>query len=133
MTEFCSWAEAHWQPLAALLVQLGFLVAGVWFTRNLLKTLRSFQEQVGALLKLTIAAPSDDRHPASMTARQALAESSPYWLAPSETQTVTVMPPASGASVPNGLVAGWRWLVLWMKAPMTSSEVTPWRRIITWL
>ena len=130
MSEFCSWAEENWQPLGALLIQLAFLVTGVWFVRNILKTIRAFQEQVGALLKLTITATPDERHLAGTTVKQSLAEGSAYWFTPSETRTVG--PPAPTASGSGRLVVAWRRLVHWMQAPMSTTAVTPWRRVIRW-
>jgi hypothetical protein len=130
MSEFYSWAEQNWQPLGALLVQLAFLVTGVWFARNILKTIRAFQEQVGALLKHTITATPDEQHLAGTTVKQSLEGGRPDWLTPSETQTVG--PPASTASGPGRVVVAWRRLVLWMQAPMSTTTGTPWPRVIRW-
>ena len=35
MSEFISWVQGNWQALGTLLTQLAFLVAGVWFARNI--------------------------------------------------------------------------------------------------
>ena len=54
MTELAALDQVNWLALASLLIQVGFLVAVVWFARNVLRAMRTFQEQVGAILKLSI-------------------------------------------------------------------------------
>lgn len=123
MSEFSSWMESNWHALGSLLIQLAFLAAGVWFARHLLRTMRSFQEQLGALLKLSITASSDStKHP--------LADASPYWLTPSEAQPASLA--ESTESGPSRFAIACRHLILWLKGPM-SAEFTTWHRIIRWL
>jgi hypothetical protein len=131
MNEFSPWTQGNWYALGSLLTQLAFLVAGVWFARNILKTMRAFQEQVGALLKLSITATPAERHSSGAGAKHPLADASPYWLTPSETQTASRPEPTE--SGPGRFAVAWRGLVLWLKAPMSSAEVAPWRRVIRWL
>jgi hypothetical protein len=45
----------QWYQAGSLLVQAGFLIAGVWSVRAILKNMRASQEQMGALLKLTVS------------------------------------------------------------------------------
>ena len=131
MSEFLSWADKNWYALGTLLIELFFLVAAVWFARNILKTLRAFQEQVGALLKLTITATPDERQLASNAAKRFFAESSPDWLAPSETQTAK--PPEPIPSDPSRFLVAWRRLAAWMQAPISAPKVRPGRSVIKWL
>jgi hypothetical protein len=49
------WFENNWIDLARLLVQLAIFAAVVRYGRKLLATLRASQEQVGALLKLSVS------------------------------------------------------------------------------
>ena len=56
MNDFSSLPIKDWYALGSLIAQIGFLVAAVWFARNFLRTMRAFQEQIGALLKLSITA-----------------------------------------------------------------------------
>jgi hypothetical protein len=55
MTEISDWFQNNWIDLARLLVQCGILVAVVRIGRKLLATLRASQEQVGALLRLSVS------------------------------------------------------------------------------
>ena len=134
MNEFSPWTQDNWYALGSLLTQLAFLVAGVWFARNILRTMRAFQEQIGALLKLSITAPPAERHTATTVGKGVLSEASPYWLAPSETQAVSLPEPAEPTEiVPSRFVVAWHRLLLWLQAPMSTSEVAPWRRVVNWL
>ena len=117
--------------LASLFIQLAFLIAGVWFALNILKTLRAFQEQIGALLKLSITGVASDRNLSNSSAVQPLAQGSPYWLAPSEPETAAL--PQLTECGPSRVSGARRKMVLWLQAPMTSTQPAPWRRIITWL
>jgi hypothetical protein len=67
-----------WYGVATLLMQLAFLIAGVWFARNFLKAVRVFQEQMGALLKLSITTAPVEPRPANGSAKPASEEMSSY-------------------------------------------------------
>ena len=55
MTGISDWFENNWIDLARLLVQLAIFAAVVRYGRKLLATLRASQEQVGALLRLSVS------------------------------------------------------------------------------
>jgi hypothetical protein len=55
MTEITDWFQNNWIDLARLLVQCAILAAVVRYGRKLLATMRASQEQVGALLKLSVS------------------------------------------------------------------------------
>ena len=55
MTEISDWFQNNWIDLARLLVQCAILAAVVRYGRKLLATMRASQEQVGALLKLSVS------------------------------------------------------------------------------
>jgi len=131
MNDTSPWTQGDWYAVGSLLTQLAFLVAGVWFARNILRTMRAFQEQFGALLKLSITDAPAERNAAKTIAKSFLAETSPYWLAPSLKPTVSVR--ESTESGPSRLVAGWHRISVWLQAPMRTSEVAAWRRVIYWL
>jgi len=131
MSDFSSWIQSNWYALVNLLIQLAFLTAGVWFARNILRTVRASQEQVGALLKFSITGVTSERHLSSASAKRSLAGASPYWLVPSETETASLPEPRE--SGPSRFVVVRRKVVLWLQAPMNSTEVAPWRRMIRWL
>jgi hypothetical protein len=52
---FSDWFDNNWVDLARLLVQSGILAAVVWYSRKILRTMRASQEQVGALLRLSVS------------------------------------------------------------------------------
>jgi hypothetical protein len=55
MNAMSDWFENNWIDLARLLVQLAIFAAVVRYGRKLLATLRASQEQVGALLRLSVS------------------------------------------------------------------------------
>jgi hypothetical protein len=131
MNDFNSWTDINWYALGSLLAQFAFLAAGLWFASNLLKTIRVFQEQVGALLKLSITSSPGERQSLGLDAKRSPTEASPYWLAPSEPQTSSGAEPIE--SRPGWLLGAWRGLVHWLQAPMHTAQVSAWRRLINWL
>ena len=135
MNDFSPLAIKDWYALGSLLAQLGFLVAAVWFARNFLRTMRAFQEQIGALLKLSITASPGERQSANSTARNVLAEGSPYWLPPSPSAVVNAAAdsPEVVERGPNLFVAGWQRTLYWLREPMGGSRVSYRRRVMNWL
>ena len=135
MNDFNSWTDINWYAAGNLLAQFAFLAAGVWFARNLLQTIRAFQEQVGTLLKLSITAGPSKRLSANTNTKRSFAEASPYWLDPSESQSETqaAREPLFIESGPGPFVGAWRGLVDWLNAPMHTSQASAWRRFTHWL
>ena len=131
MSDLSTLGPNSWFTPASLLIQLAFLVAGVWFARNILKTMRAFQEQIGALLKLSITAVPADRNLPASAVPQSLAESSPYWLAPSDPEAA--VQPQSVEHGPGRITVARRKMFLWLQAPMTTTQPAHWRRVISWL
>jgi hypothetical protein len=135
MNDFGPLAIKDWYALGSLLAQIGFLVAVVWFARNFLRTMRAFQEQIGALLKLSITSAPGERQSSNTTARNVLAEGSPYWLPPSP--AASAYPPANPTEVvergPNLFVAGWQRTIHWLREPMGTAQVSYRRRVMNWL
>jgi hypothetical protein len=132
MNIFSSWPERNWYAVGSLLAQFAFLVAGVWFARNFLRAIRAFQEQLGALLKLSITGAPPDRLAASAGTRRSFVDVSQYWLGPAGTaQSAGEQEP--GKRRPSPLAGAWRSMVRWLNAPMHSPELSTWRRLIHWL
>jgi hypothetical protein len=90
MSVFGVGSQSDWYAAGMLLMQLAFLVAGVWFASNLLKTIRGFQEQVGALVKLSVTGAPAEHHEASTIARRTLGEGSSTWAVPAKAESVGV-------------------------------------------
>jgi hypothetical protein len=130
MNEFTAWMQNNWYALGNLLSQIAFLGAGVWFARKILKTMRASQEQVGALLKLSVTGTISERHTPSAAAGRSYASASPYWLTPTE------IPPVGPLQLPESGPSRWvvarHGLMVWLQTPM-SSEGVPWRRAVRWL
>ena len=128
MSEFNSWTEINWYSLGSILIQIAFLVAGVWFARNFLRIVRAFQEQVGALLKLSIT--SDPHSTEAYTSRHS-ADLRRYWLFPTDTPASGPFKPAE--TRPGRIEVAWHRLVLWLQEPMHIAEVSAWRRFVSWM
>jgi hypothetical protein len=131
MNDFGPLASKDWYALGSLVAQLGFLVAAVWFARNFLRTIRVFQEQIGALLKLSITAAPGERQASNSTARNVLAEGSPYWLPPS--LTTPAIAPEVVERGPSLFVVGFQRALHWLREPMGSAQVSYRRRVLNWL
>jgi hypothetical protein len=122
----------NWYAPASLVIQLSFLIAGVWFARNILRAMRASQEQLGAMLKFSISGVAAEWHHSSTdSANQSLTADSPYCLGPSESEAAGRGQPTENR--PGRLAIARRKIALWLQAPMSSSEAAPWRRVINWL
>src|SRR6267378_8201453 len=130
MNEY-TWIQSNWYALGNLVAQFAFLAAGIWFARKILRTMRASQEQVGALLKLSVTGSLAERPSSSVIAERTLAGASPYWLSPTEISPVGATPPPA-KNVSRWAVV-WRKLIVWLQTPMSTSEVAPWRRVVRWL
>ena len=130
MNEF-TWIQSNWYALGNLLAQFAFLAAGIWFARKILRTMRASQEQVGALLKLSVTGSAVERPSSSVIAERTLSGASPYWLTPPEIPPVSVLEPR--ADSPSRWTAAWHKLIVWLQTPMSTGEVAPWRRVVRWL
>ena len=131
MNDFTAWMQSNWYALGNLLSQFAFLAAGVWFARQILKTIRASQEQVGALLKLSVTGAITDRHSSSAAADRTFASASPYWLTPTE------IPPVTPLELPEPGPSRWALashsLMVWLQTPMSSGDTAPWRKALRWL
>jgi hypothetical protein len=114
MTQFSDWVQANWFELGILVLLCFTLATVVWFARNILRTLRASQEQIGALLRLSFSDVVPVQAPAAEVSAPVLSEPSPRG--------------------PNRLVVACRALVRWFQAPMgSSSSAAPWRKVFRWL
>ncbi len=131
MNEFTTWMQSNWYALGNLLSQFAFLAAGLWFARKILRTIRSSQEQVGALLKLSVTGATAERHSPNAVAERSFASASPYWLTPGEIPPVGV--PELHGSGPGRWAVARHHLIVWLQTPMSSGGAAPWHRAIKWL
>jgi hypothetical protein len=131
MNEFTAWMQSNWYALGNLLIQVAFLAAGVWFARKFLRTIRASQEQVGALLKLSVTGAINERPSSSAVIERSFASLSPYWLTPAE------IPPAPlqglHESGPSRWAVARHGLIVWLQTPMNSGDAAPWHKAVKWL
>jgi hypothetical protein len=148
MSEFNSWTQSDWYAAGTLLIQLAFLISGVWFARNILKTARAYQEQIGALLRLSITGAPAEMHSAEentkrtfaeVSAASPLAEVNPFAFTPPETRSVRIPPQTRSVSVTPEM----RTISLPTKTrtifgaepaeTSTNESVGAWRYMVRWL
>jgi hypothetical protein len=155
MSGFGFGTQSDWYAVGMLLMQLAFLVAGLWFARNFLKTVRGFQEQVGALVKLSMSG-APEQHAARTIARRTLGDTSTNWRTPEEAQpvdaeeraeiatprveprtyrlprvevsTASVLGPSMAQTTEAAAgthVGAWRRMGFWLQTPLHVSEANP--------
>src|SRR3989442_5778759 len=126
MNEFSAWMQSNWYALGNLFIEGAFLAAGVWFARKFLRTIRASQEQVGALLKLSLTGAISERHSTSGAAERSFASASPYWLTPAE------IPPAPAQELhesgPSRLAGARQRRFILPRKPTRGGEGAPGRR-----
>jgi hypothetical protein len=117
MTQFIDWIQSNWFECGILVLLSAILATVVWFARNILKSLRASQEQVGALLRLSVS----DGFPAPAASPQAPAiEPAPFLREPAPRG-------------PNPLIAAGRGVINWLNSPMRRRSASPWRKAVRWL
>lgn len=55
MNQSIEWIQSNWYALGSLIAQFTFVFAGLWFAQKILKAMRASQQQVGALLRLSMS------------------------------------------------------------------------------
>lgn len=61
MDQITNWMQSNWYELGSLTAQFAFLFAGLWFAGKILKTMRATQQQMGALLRLSMTDGLEER------------------------------------------------------------------------
>ena len=61
MNQIIDWMQSNWYELGSLAAQFTFLFAGLWFAQKILKTMRASQQQLGALLRLSMTDGLEER------------------------------------------------------------------------
>lgn len=126
MGDFSSWLQDNWSDLGTLLTLIAFLVAGVWFVRNLLKTIEKSQDQMGALLKLLVANAAN-RPLKGSSEEDALPLGISSWL-----ETPTIVRSEPEVIGPDRFALVCRGLLGWLQRPMRAAGGAP-RRVVRWL
>jgi hypothetical protein len=128
MNEMSAWIQSNWYALGNLFIEGAFLAAAVWFGRRILRTLRASQEQVGALLKMSVTGAISERQSSNGAAERSFANASPYWLTPPEVPAAAPLQELHESRPGLSHRA-----IIWLKTPMKRAEVAPWRKAIKWL
>ena len=74
MDQIMNWMQNNWFELGTLVGQFTLLFAGLWFAGKILDTMRATQQQMGALLRLSMANGLEERSNTNETARQAISD-----------------------------------------------------------
>jgi hypothetical protein len=123
----------QWYAAGNLLLQAGFLIAGVWFAGRILKNIHVAQEQMGALLKLSLSGSCAEME----KLRTPAARATPYlldgWPAAMEEPGLAGPAMRQNAQRERRLGRAWSGLMGWLQAPMKNSEDGSWRRVVRWL
>jgi hypothetical protein len=118
----------QWYAAGSLVIQAGFLLAAVWAVRSILKNMRASQEQMGVLLKLTLAGTHAELDSPSA------ARPTPYlldgWPEAAQHPVSDAVPNARHEKSPRSI---WSGVGAWLQTPMASSGISPWRRAVRWL
>lgn len=151
MNEFSTWMQGNWYALGNLLVELAFLMTGVWFARKILIAVRASQEQFGALLKLSLTDALRERAKTGETGEVAPESPESLWDVPAERHTRYVMAEwptiAPALSLPepesrrkrlflafgSAVLQASRAANRWLQTPMARGKHQPWRRVMHWL
>src|SRR5713101_1178254 len=115
MNEMSAWIQSNWYALGNLFIEGAFLAAAVWFGRRILRTLRASQEQVGALLKMSVTGAIAERQSSNGAADRSFANASPYWLSPPEVPSAAPLQELHESRPGLGHRA-----IVWLQAPARS-------------
>ena len=74
MDQIINWMQNNWFELGTLVGQFTLLFAGLWFAGKILETMRATQQQMGALLRLSMSNGLEERSNAREAARQAISD-----------------------------------------------------------
>src|SRR5947208_13920616 len=98
MNEFTAWMQSNWYELGNLSVEVVFLSTGIWFARKILRSIRASQEQVGALIRLSVGGAVPERQVPNAVAERPAATAGSYWLTPSESAPADQAAPVENRS-----------------------------------
>jgi hypothetical protein len=68
MDQITNWMQSNWYELGSLAAQFTFLFAGLWFAGKILGAMRATQQQMGALLRLSMTNGLEERPKINETA-----------------------------------------------------------------
>jgi hypothetical protein len=134
MSEMNAGVANDWSGLATLLVLCLILAAVVWYGRKVLSALRVSQEQVGALLKLTIGDAIPEKSSRSgLWFEPAGALHSLTGVPHSADPRAAVLPEAQTPGIGRQRVEFAQGVIRWLRAPIRRNPNRPSGRLIRWL
>ncbi len=74
MDQIANWMQSNWYELGSLVAQFTFVFAGLWFAQKILKTMRASQQQLGALLRLSMTDGLEERSRISEAAPEEMSQ-----------------------------------------------------------
>lgn len=74
MDQIANWIQNNWYEMGSLVAQFTFLFAGLWFAGKILRTMRATEQQMGALLRLSMAGGLEERSKMSEIAHEVMNE-----------------------------------------------------------
>lgn len=74
MDQIANWIQNNWYEMGSLTAQFTFLFAGLWFAGKILRTMRATQQQMGALLRLSMTGGLEERSNLNVTAHEPISE-----------------------------------------------------------
>jgi hypothetical protein len=120
-------AANQWYQAGSLFIQLGFLIAAVWSVRTIAKSIRVSQEQMHALLRITLSGvPSEDGVRTKPRPTPYLLDGWPEATPGPVQATTETKDPEGRRSVSAGVIG-------WLCEPMAGSGIGHWRRMLRWL
>lgn len=127
MNDLGSWLQDNWYDLGTLLTLIAFLLAGVWFARNFLKTLATFQQQLGALVKVSPAVSAQRAVVKNPSVKETLAEGISSWL-----QSPVLSTSEAVAEGPSRMALAGARVFSWLQTPTHAMGAAPLRRMVRW-
>jgi hypothetical protein len=118
---------SQWYQVGSLFIQIGFLIVAVWSVRTIAKSIRASEEQMGALLRLTLSGVRSEDN--AGTNVRPIPDPFDGW--PEATHaTIHVAMEKNEKEGRRSMFAG---LIGWLREPMATSGIGQWRRLVRWL
>jgi hypothetical protein len=152
MSDFGAWIQNYWSELGSLLALCGIFAAVVWYGRKILRTMRASQEQIGALLKLSVSEGVAERTPAArfeapvepaaalhsltgipdrISSQRAAFQPSAY---EAPALTAAIFEETEGVGIGTRLAAFFGAVIRWFRSPIRKTRrVVPRSRVMRWL
>ena len=134
MSDINAGVQNDWSGLTTLLVLCAILAAVVWYGRKVLSALRASQEQIGALVKLTIADAVPEKSSRSGSWFEPAGALHSLTGAPHRTDPrAVILPETQTPGVGTGGVEFAQGVIRWLRVPIPRNPNQSSGRLIRWL